>query len=167
MTEYGDGTITRFGEFWHQLPLLATVAVVADAVTTAAFLSEGLANEQNNLLVAGLEYGVSGGALMFVMTQGILLAMAWLSLGAVSTYIAVYLVITMGLGGGLNNALLLLTGESLLAPLGSTLAYLGPPCVATVVCTTVVNRLHSDPRWSLVIAVAGILLVGEIISFVG
>jgi hypothetical protein len=72
------------------LPALATLAVVADAVTTSAFLSAGVGTEQNGLLVAGLEHGLSGGALVFVATQGVLLAVAWLALGAVSTYVAVY-----------------------------------------------------------------------------
>lgn len=167
MVDDGDGAFNGIDRLWGWLPVLATVAVVADGATTAAFLSTGVGSEQNSLLVAGLEYGLSGGALVFVITQGLLLAVAWLSFGAVSTYVAVYLVITMGLGGGLNNAILLLTGESLLAPLGSTSAYLGPPGVATVVGTVAVMRHHSDPRWGLVIAVAGVILLGEIVSLVG
>lgn len=167
MVDDGDGAFDRIDEHWCGLPVLATVAVVADAVTTAAFLVAGAGSEQNSLLVAGLEYGLSGGALVFGITQGLLLAVAWLSRGAVSTYVAVYLVVTMGLGGGLNNAILLLTGESLLAPLSSTSAYLGPPVVATVVGTVAVLRLHRDPSWELVVPVAAVLLVGEIISLVG
>lgn len=167
MVDAGGGGFNRINKPWNRLPVLATGAVTADAVTTAAFVSAGVGSEQNSLLVAGLEYGLSGGALVFVITQGLLLAVAWLSFGAVSTYVAVYLVITMGLGGGLSNAMLLLTGESLLAPLDPASAYLGPPSVATVVGTVAVMRLHSDPRWGLVIAVAGVLLVGEIISLVG
>lgn len=148
------------------LAVLATLAVTADAVTTAAFLSAGVGNEGNGLLVAGLEHGVTGGALVFVGTQGVLLAVAWLAFGAVSTYVAAYLVVTMGIGGGLNNAVLLLAGDSLLAPLGSTWGYLGPPVVATVVGIVTVWRRHDDPGWRAVVAVAGVLLCGEVVSLV-
>jgi len=166
MGDGGDGGFDRIdGHRW--LPVLATVAVVSDAVTTAAFLSAGVGSERNSLLLAGLEHGFSGAGLVFVVTQGLLLAVAWLRFGAVSTYVAVYLVVTMGLGGGLNNAVLLLTGEPLLAPLGPASAYLVPPGVAAVAGTVAVLRLHSDPRWGLVLVVAGALLVGEMVSFLG
>jgi hypothetical protein len=72
----------------------------------------------------------------------------------------------MGIGGGLNNTVLLLTGDPLLAPLGPTLGYLTPPVVATAVGLAAVWRLHDDPRWSVVAAVAGVLLVGETVSVV-
>lgn len=149
-----------------RLPVLATLAVVADVVTTAAFLAAGVGTEGNGLLVAGLEHGILGGAVVFVATQGVLLAVAVLAVGAVSTYVATYLVVTMGLGGGLNNAVLLLTGESLLAPLGPGWAYLGPPGVATVAGIGTVWRRHDDRRWRTVVAVAVVLLGGEVISFV-
>lgn len=167
MVATGDGAFNRIKKHWRWLPVLATIAVAVDAVTTAAVIAAGVAREQNSLLVAGLEYGLSGGALVFVLTQGLLLAVAWLSLGAVSTYVAVYLIITMGLGGGLSNAILVLTGESMLAPLGASTAYLGPAGVATLVGIGAVRRRHNEPSWGLVIAVAGALLVGEIISLVG
>lgn len=162
----GDGPVDEIDRH-RQLAVLATLAVLADAVTTAAFLDAGAGSEQNGLLVAGLEFGLSGGALVFLLTQGLLLAVAWRSFGAVSTYVAAYLVVAMGLGGGLNNAVLLLTGQALLAPLGPASTYLAPPVAATVVGTVAVGRLHRDPRWGLVGPVAAVLLTGEIVSFVG
>lgn len=142
------------------LPVLATLAVLSDAVTTAAFLAAGVGTEQNGLLVAGLEHGAWGGALVFAATQGLLLAGAWLSFGAVSTYLAV----TMGLGGGLNNAVLLLTGESLLASLGPDWGYLAPPVTATVLGLLAVWWRHDEPDWLAVAAGGGVLLGGEVVS---
>jgi hypothetical protein len=147
-----------------RLPVLAALAVLADAVTTAAFLSAGVGTERNGLLVAGLEHGIPGGALVFVATQGLLLAGAWLPFGALSTYLGTYLVVTMGLGGGLNNAVLLLTGGSLLAPLGPTWGYLAPPVLATGVGFVAVWRLHDEPNPVAVTAVAGVLLWSEVVS---
>ena len=166
MADGRDGTVDEIDQH-RRLALLATLAVLADAVTTAAFLAADAGSEQNSLLLAGLEHGLSGGALVFLLTEGLLLAVAWSSFGAVSTYVAVYLVVTMGLGGGLNNAVLLLTGDALLAPLGPPSTYLVPPVAATLVGTLAVLRLHRDPRWGLVVPVAGVLLVGEVVSFVG
>jgi len=77
-----DGTSNRSSASGGLLAVLATLAVISDAVTTAAFVSAGVGNERNTLLVAGLEHGVTGGVLVFVVTQGLLLAAAWLSLGA-------------------------------------------------------------------------------------
>lgn len=103
---------------------------------------------------------------MFVATQGLLLAVAWLSLAPVSTFVAVYPVGTMGVGGGLANAVLLLPGESLLAPLGPTWSYLGPPVLASVVGIAVVEHRHDDVDWPVIAAVVAALLGGEAVALV-
>ena len=146
-----------------RLAALATLGAVLDVTTTAAFVTAGLATEANALAAAGFEHGLAGGLAVFLATQGVVLVVAWLSLGPISTFVAAYAVVTIGVGGGLANAWLVATGDPLLGGLPLAVRYVLPAVAAVPVGALAVARRHDEPAWAEVAPVAAALVGGEVV----
>lgn len=139
----------------NRLAVLALLAALFD-LATAAVVSDG-----GGVSAAGHEWDPLVAVIVLVVGKLLLLAVAWLSFGPVSTYVAVYVVVTMGFYGGGVAALELLTTVSPYAALSASARYLLAPVVAIPVGVIAVDVVHEDPPWVEVGLVATALLLAE------
>ncbi len=132
----------------HPLAILATTAAALDVVTTTAILSSPRFAELNGLLslLSGVHLGLAVG--YFTLLCGLLSLATWLRLGWLSTLCGTYLVVAMGVGGGVNNLVLFSTGASLYdrLPVDPTVAYTSLLAVSVVVALALISR-HDRVPW--------------------
>jgi hypothetical protein len=138
---------------------LAAAAVAGDVLTTAHVLYAPDYWEGNQVLARFAETDPAVALAAFVCSSGLLLAVAWLSFGWLSTAVAGLLVVSMG-AGAVNNLLLFATGTSLYARLGldrDVAIHLLAPLLGVVLGVAVARRRGRLP-WGEVAAVVAVTL---------
>lgn len=146
------------------LPSLALLAVAGDVLTTAHVLYSPDYWEGNKVLARLAETDPAVALAVFVGFSGLLLAVAWLSLGWLSTAVAGLLVVSMG-AGATNNLLLFATGTALYPRLGVSHAvaiHLLAPLFGVALGTAVARRRGPLPAAEVATVLAGTVVLGAV-----